>query len=465
MSTTEALDKTNEEAKSLANDDANSSSSEEASSLMKYYMENAPFAVKMTGVTKEYQIGQIGSGSLRTDFQSWWAKKRGREDPNVKLANAGRYIGSNRFMALNGIDLEIRHGEAIGLIGSNGAGKSTLLKLLSRVTGPTDGKIEIYGRIASMLEVGTGFNGEFTGRENIYMNGSILGMTKEEVDRKMDAIIEFSEIGKHIDTPVKRYSSGMFVKLGFAVAVNLDAEIMIMDEVLAVGDMAFQKKCIDKMRGIEDDHGKTIIYVSHNMDTIKRLCERCIVLDQGKVIFDGPADEAISLYMGINGAFSHHYEYPESCHKRMHRKIIIETLDFPESFSGQLLENHKVAFHITARGKISIKEAFFRLEVLNAFGNIICMMFSEESVEIKQGEVTRIKIVLDSTHLTPGNYRVSIAAFTFTELADKVELDKVEGAFNFETLYDDTIKDEERAHWFSSWNSNIRLHTLEISEE
>lgn len=428
-------------------------------------MREAPFAVKMTGITKEYRIGKIGNRSLRVDFQSWWAKKHGKEDPNVKLANAGRYIGTDRFMALNGIDLEIRHGETIGLIGANGAGKSTLLKLLSRVTGPTSGKIEIYGRVASMLEVGTGFNGEFTGRENIYMNGSILGMTKEEVDRKMDAIIEFSEIGRHIDTPVKRYSSGMFVKLGFAVAVNLDAEIMIMDEVLAVGDMAFQKKCIDKMRGIEEERGKTIIYVSHNMDTIKRLCDRCIVLNQGKVIFDGPSDEAISLYMGINGAFSHHYDYPESCHKRMHRKIVIESLDFPESFSGQLPENQKVSFRITARGKIDVKEAFFRLEFLNAFGNIVSMMFSQESVAIKQGEVTTVRIVMDSTHITPGNYRVNIAAFTFTEQADKVELDKVEGAFTFETIYNDTEKKEDRGHWFGDWNSNIRLNPLEISEE
>ena len=434
-------------------------------SNLAYYMENAPFAVKITGVKKEYRIGQIGRGTLRSDFQSWMAKKQGKEDPNVKLANAGRYVGKDRFMALNGIDLEIKHGETVGLIGANGAGKSTLLKLLSRVTGPSEGKIEIYGRIASMLEVGTGFNGEFTGRENIYMNGAILGMTKEEVDRKMDAIIEFSEIGKHIDTPVKRYSSGMFVKLGFAVAVNLDAEIMIMDEVLAVGDMAFQKKCIDKMHGIEEEHGKTIIYVSHNMDTIKRLCDRCIVLDQGKVLFDGPSSEAISLYMGINGAFSHHYDYPESCHSRMRtRKIVIETLDFPESFTGQLVENRKVSFRITVRGKTDVERAFFRLEVVNSFGNIVGIMVSQKSVAVKQGEVTTVDVVMDSSHIAPNNYRVNISAFTLTDLADKIEIDRVESAFTFETLYDDTVKGEAIVHWFSDWNSNISLKPLEISQ-
>lgn len=433
-------------------------------STLEYYMQHAPFAVKMTGVKKEYRIGQIGTGTFRADMQSWLARKRGKEDPNMKLANMGRYVGKDRFMALNGIDMEIRHGETIGLIGANGAGKSTLLKLLSRVTAPTEGQIEVYGRIASLLEVGTGFNGEFTGRENIYMNGSILGMTKKEVDRKMDAIIEFSEIGKHIDTPVKRYSSGMHVKLGFAVAVNLDAEIMIMDEVLAVGDMAFQKKCIDKMHGIEEEHGKTIIYVSHNMDTIKRLCERCIVLDQGKIIFDGPADEAISLYMGINGSFSHHYDYPESCHSRMRsRKIVIETLDFPESFTGQLPEDQKVSFRITARGKVDIEKAYFRLDVVNAYGTVVGSMLSQKSVPIREDKVTAVDIVMDSQHIVPGNYRVNISAYTFTDMADKVELDMVEGAFTFETVYNDK-RQEEVAHWFSDWNSNISLRPLEITQ-
>ena len=194
-----------------------------------------------------YKLGQIGGGSLQADLQSWWARKRGKEDPNSLIGQEQRLLGKT-FMALNGIDLTVYKGEALGIIGSNGAGKSTMLKLLSRVTAPTVGEIDIYGRIASMLEVGTGFNGEMTGRENVYMNGAILGMTKAEIDAKMEDIIEFSEVREFIDTPVKRYSSGMYVKLAFSVAAHLDSEIMIMDEVLAVGDMAFQKKCLDKMR-------------------------------------------------------------------------------------------------------------------------------------------------------------------------------------------------------------------------
>ena len=188
--------------------------------------ENSHLAVRIDGVKKVYRLGQIGGGTLQADLQSWWAKKRGKEDPNTKIGENERIIGQT-FMALNGIDLKIYQGERLGIIGGNGAGKSTLLKLLSRVTAPTEGKIELFGRVASMLEVGTGFNGEMTGRENIYMNGAILGMTKTEIDAKMEQIIEFSEVRDFIDTPVKRYSSGMYVKLAFAVAAHLDSEIMI----------------------------------------------------------------------------------------------------------------------------------------------------------------------------------------------------------------------------------------------
>ena len=262
-------------------------------------IENRPVAIQVSGVKKMYKLGQIGGGTLQKDLQSWWAKKRGKEDPNSKIGEGERSHGDT-FMALNGIDLTIYQGEAVGIIGSNGAGKSTLLKLLSRVTAPTEGDIDIYGRIASMLEVGTGFNGELTGRENVYMNGAILGMTKAEIDAKMEEIIEFSEVREFIDTPVKRYSSGMFVKLAFSVAAHLDAEIMIMDEVLAVGDMAFQKKCLDKMREAAKQDGRTVLYVSHNMSTIRRLCDRVIVLNSGRVVFNGDVEEGISKYLGTN---------------------------------------------------------------------------------------------------------------------------------------------------------------------
>lgn len=253
-------------------------------------------AIRVSGVKKRYRLGAIGGRTLQGELQSRWARLRGREDPNTRVGTDSCLIGQS-FWALDGIDLTIARGERVGIIGANGAGKSTLLKLLSRITAPTEGEIDLYGRISSMLEVGTGFHRELTGRENIYMNGAILGMSRSEIDAKLADIIAFSEIGDFIDTPAKRYSSGMYVKLAFAVAAHLDSEILVMDEVLAVGDMAFQQKCLHKMRQAADEEGKTILYVSHNMNTIRQLCARCIVLDRGKVIFDGDPDRAISLYM------------------------------------------------------------------------------------------------------------------------------------------------------------------------
>ena len=202
--------------------------------------------IKIEDLYKKYRLGAIGGGTLTADLQSWWAKVRGKEDPNTKIGDKA-YEKNETFMALNGVNLEINKGDTIGIIGGNGAGKSTLLKILSRVTAPTKGNVKIKGRISSLLEVGTGFHPELTGRENVYLSGAILGMNKEEVDSKIEDIIEFSECSKFIDTPVKRYSSGMFVKLAFSVAAHLDSEILIMDEVLAVGDMKFKKKCIKKM--------------------------------------------------------------------------------------------------------------------------------------------------------------------------------------------------------------------------
>ena len=257
-------------------------------------------AIKIEHVSKQYRLGTIGGGTLQADLQSWWARVRGKEDPNSKIGARTDFKAGDRFLALDDINLEVKKGEALGIIGHNGAGKSTLLKLLSRVTAPTEGTISYNGRITSMLEVGTGFHRELTGRENIYMNGAILGMTKKEIDAKMEQIIDFSEVREFIDTPVKRYSSGMYVKLAFSVAAHLDSEIMIMDEVLAVGDMAFQKKCLTKMREVADKEGRTVLYVSHNMNTIQSLCDRCIVLNKGHIVFDGAVQKAINLYLNNN---------------------------------------------------------------------------------------------------------------------------------------------------------------------
>ena len=250
-------------------------------------------------ISKQYRLGTVGTGSLAHDFNRWWHTVRGKEDPYLKIGEVndrGSKATSDYVWALQDIHFEVQPGEVLGIIGKNGAGKSTLLKLLSRVTAPTTGTIRTRGRIASLLEVGTGFHGELTGRENIYMNGAILGMTKKEIIAKLDEIIAFSGCERYIDTPVKRYSSGMTVRLGFAVAAHLEPDILVVDEVLAVGDAEFQKKAIGKMQDISKTDGRTVLFVSHNMAAVKQLCTRGMLLENGTIKADGSVDEVLNIY-------------------------------------------------------------------------------------------------------------------------------------------------------------------------
>lgn len=252
-------------------------------------------------LSKYYRLGVINNGTLFRDIQTWIALKRGKQDPHSKIGEH-KYDGADEgFWALKDLSFEIKQGDRVGIIGKNGAGKSTLLKILSRITAPTEGCVKVRGRVASLLEVGTGFHGELTGRENIYLNGAILGMKKKEVDRKIDEIIDFSGIEKHIDTPVKRYSSGMYVRLAFAVAAHLDSEILIADEVLAVGDAEFQKKALGKMNELSAGQGRTVLFVSHNMAAVKSLCNKGVILEKGRIKFQSDnIDEAIDIYIGKN---------------------------------------------------------------------------------------------------------------------------------------------------------------------
>jgi len=253
--------------------------------------------ISVENLSKEYRLGQIGTGTLSNDLKVWWAKKRGKPNPMLKI---GETDHDNRdgetIFALKDVSFTVEQGEALGIIGRNGAGKSTLLKILSRVTAPTSGRVMVKGRIASLLEVGTGFHPDLTGRENIYLNGAILGMTRKEVRRKLDEIVAFAEIEKFIDTPVKRYSSGMYVRLAFAVAAHLDPEILVVDEVLAVGDVEFQKKCLGKMENVAHE-GRTVLFVSHNMVSVKSLCERGLLLESGKNTLMAGVDEVINQYL------------------------------------------------------------------------------------------------------------------------------------------------------------------------
>ncbi|KIO54197.1 ABC transporter ATP-binding protein [Flavobacterium hibernum] len=256
--------------------------------------------LKANNISKQYRLGQIGTGTLRHDINRWWHRIRGKENPYLKIGdiNDRSTKGSSDYVwALKDINFEVERGEVLGIIGKNGAGKSTLLKILSKVTAPTTGSIKSRGRIASLLEVGTGFNGEMTGRENIFLNGAILGMTKKEINSKLDEIVEFSGCERYIDTPVKRYSSGMTVRLAFAVAAFLEPEILVIDEVLAVGDAEFQKKAIGKMQDISKGEGRTVLFVSHNMAAVKSLCTMGVVMEHGTIQFNGNIDEAINFYL------------------------------------------------------------------------------------------------------------------------------------------------------------------------
>lgn len=267
-------------------------------------------AIKVEGVGKLYRLGQFGTGTIGNDLNRWWAKVRGKEDPFAIIGevNDRTQKGQSDYVwALKNIDFEIKHGEVLGIIGRNGAGKSTLLKILSKVTTPTTGSIKINGRIASLLEVGTGFHPELTGKENIFLNGAILGMTKKEITRKFDEIVDFSGVERYIDTPVKRYSSGMYVRLAFAVAAHLESEILIVDEVLAVGDAEFQKKCIGKMDEVSKD-GRTVLFVSHAMGTVAQLCKTAVHMDKGTVIKKGKTHEIVDSYLNTQNKIHDYYE-------------------------------------------------------------------------------------------------------------------------------------------------------------
>jgi lipopolysaccharide transport system ATP-binding protein len=257
-------------------------------------------SIKVENLSKVYQLGDFGTGTISQDIERFWARVRGKEDPFLKMGEVNDRTlksDSNIVWSLKDLDFEVEQGDSVGIIGRNGAGKSTLLKILSRVTSPTTGLVKVKGRIASLLEVGTGFHPELSGRENIFLNGAILGMRKAEIKRKFDEIVDFAGVERYIDTPVKRYSSGMYVRLAFAVAAHLESEILIVDEVLAVGDAEFQKKCLGKMGDISKGEGRTILFVSHNMDSIRSLCNKGMVLENGSILFNGEVNDAIRKYL------------------------------------------------------------------------------------------------------------------------------------------------------------------------
>ncbi len=395
-------------------------------------------AIKVENLSKAYQIGKIGTGTLSRDFERWIAKVRGKEDPFLKIGEANdRAVKgtSDVVWSLRDINFEIKEGDAVGIIGRNGAGKSTLLKILSKVTSPTTGKISGRGRIASLLEVGTGFHPELTGRENIYLNGAILGMRKKEITRKLDQIIDFSGVERYVDTPVKRYSSGMYVRLAFAVAAHLESEILIVDEVLAVGDADFQKKCLGKMNDVSKGEGRTVLFVSHNMAAIKTLCPHSILLHNGTVSKMGKTAAVVNHYLNSN-------------EKPMSVNVITEamrTFSTGEAFftslainssendnSDAIAFNTPIAVNITIDSKKNIDDFILDLKVVSAEG--IELSHSQSNFDQRQaykiGEGhTSFRAVMEN-NFQPGNYYLSAGIHH----SDGATIDYLENVLAFEIL-------------------------------
>lgn len=400
----------------------------------------AETVLRLVGVGKTYQLGKTGHGS---SIQERWKFRR----------QGGEKEGPTSFQALRDIDLDIRKGERVAILGRNGAGKSTLLKLLSRITAPTQGTIHINGKISSMLEVGTGFHRELTGRENIFLSGAVLGMKPQEIQSKLPEIVAFSQCEPFLDTPVKRYSSGMYLRLGFAVTAHLDADIFLMDEVLAVGDMAFQKKCLDKMREISQQKGKTILYVSHNMDTVRSLCNRCIVLEGGRVVYDGDVERGIARYTMQRLAVQDSYDFTA-----VPRKGSAQAVRMTGAQVSQ--EKHQLTLRLALRSQEVRSGLHIRLTLANSGGTAVATAISQPFTAEEAKQQT-ISLTLSTDALVSGTYSVDLAVVE--PIGDQqLRHDYLEHAVDF------TLEKEDlpyRVQWPQSAWGSVRLPLVEGNVE
>lgn len=388
-------------------------------------------AIKVENLSKLYQLGTIGTGTLRNDLHRWWANARGKENPLSKIGvlnDRSKKAESEFVWSLKDIDFEVKKGEVLGIIGRNGAGKSTLLKILSKITSPTTGKINVNGRIASLLEVGTGFHPELTGRENIFMNGAILGMRKWEIQKKFDAIVDFSGVEGYIDTPVKRYSSGMYVRLAFAVAAFLEPEILIVDEVLAVGDAEFQKRCLGRMKDVSINDGRTVLFVSHNMDAIKTLCSNSVVLKNGLLEYIGETNNALRLYNRYQiKEIPNYYEAVDQRESPFFKKIQIFTGN-----ENLVYFSSKLNIEITVCLNEPVKDLELSFQIFDVANNPIVYnwLTSSKGLESLVGRKGnyKISIVIPNLRLYKGEYYLG---FNLTNPKTKSIYDRVEKVFHF----------------------------------
>lgn len=405
--------------------------------------------IKFENIFKEYRLGALSGGTLKGDLQSWMARIKGKEDPNAVIGS-GASKGNQRFLALNDVSFTVNQGDTLGIIGRNGAGKSTLLKLLSRVTAPSKGSIYINGRVASMLEVGTGFHPELSGRENVYLNGAILGMSKTEISRKFDDIVEFSEMGKFIDTPVKRYSSGMYVKLAFAVAAHLDSEILVMDEVLAVGDSKFQEKCLGKMGDVASNEGRTVLYVSHNLGTVSSLCNRCILLEEGRIAVDSETQEVISIYK--NGATANKSYVDLSKVKRPYPTSQKAVMLFIQTEKIIYEMGEPLIFDLDWEVKEDFSDIILRCGVWTPEESPAGICFSEPFSGTK-GEKIKTKFAFDTSRLCPGRYCFELVLNSVNSFGTFEKHDAVKKSITFEVSA--SKKYPIYAQWNRDWGPSV----------
>lgn len=419
--------------------------------------------LKVEDVSKLYRLGELGTGTISHDLNKWWYKVRGKEDPYLKVAaiNDRTKVDNSEYVwSLKDINFEVKEGEVMGIIGKNGAGKSTLLKILSQITTPTTGTVKVKGRIAALLEVGTGFHQDLTGRENVFLNGAILGMSKNEIKSKLDEIIEFSGIAKYIDTPVKRYSSGMMVRLGFAVAAHLEPEILIVDEVLAVGDQEFQDKCIGKMQSVSRS-GRTVLFVSHNLTAVQNLCTSCMFLKNGKVVEIGNTSKVIENYLTENKEVQNQGIIPSDFARLTNGEALFKRIQITDMDNNQI---SKLYFQQEFKVKIElevfkeIKNVLINVNIGTTLGQPILYAVDKVNGKYLSRDFAKgshqVEVVLRST-LLPGNYSCTLG---INYSANGNTIDWVENIYFFEVDKVGSKKDEnypwDHVHGFVEPESN-----------